>query len=124
MSVGCLAVSPKGTLLASGSSDRTIKLWELDTGKEIRTLTGHFGDVEAIAISPDGDILASGSDDTIRLWELKTGRELCRLDHHTGQAVRTFTNNSQTVLAVLFCPDGRTLVSSSADKTIKIWRSL
>ena len=109
-SVGCLAVSPDGTMLASGSSDRTVKLWELNTGTEIRTLTGHFGEVEAITISPDGDILASGrADTTVRLWELKTGRELCRLDH------------PHKVRSLAFNPNGQILASGLDNGIIKLW---
>jgi WD40 repeat protein len=61
-----------GKTLASGSYDNTIKLWNLATGEEIRTLRGHSQSVRSIAISPDGKTLASGSaDNTIKIWRLK-----------------------------------------------------
>src|SRR5690242_3914959 len=72
--VECLAYSPDGKTLASGSFDRTIKLWDVQTGKEKRTLTGHTYSVECVAYSPDGKTLASGSiDRTIKLWDVQTG---------------------------------------------------
>ncbi len=107
-----LAYSPDGRYLASGSSDKTIKIWETATGTELRTLTGHSMTVWSVAYSPDGRYLASGSlDKTIKIWEVATGKEL-----------RTLTGHSHSVKSVVYSPDGRYLASGSGDKTIKIWR--
>jgi WD40 repeat protein len=66
-----VAFSPDGRLLASGSDDKTIKLWEVASGSLVRTLSGHTNDVRSVAFSPDGRLLASGSDDkTIKLWDI------------------------------------------------------
>jgi WD40 repeat protein len=63
--------SPDGRYLASGSSDDTIKIWEVATGRELRTLTGHSSSVWSVVYSPDGRYLASGSgDDTIKIWRV------------------------------------------------------
>ncbi|TAF04316.1 MAG: hypothetical protein EAZ78_09570, partial [Oscillatoriales cyanobacterium] len=75
--VKSLAISPDGQTLVSGSFDKTIKIWQLSTGRELRTLTGHSSEVNSVAISPDGQTLVSGSyDSTIKIWQLSTGREL------------------------------------------------
>jgi len=109
--VTSVAFSPDGRTLASGSWDHTIKLWELATGREIRTLSGHTNWVCSVAFSPDGRILASGSwDSTIRLWEVATGRE-----------IRTLWGDGEFVLWVAFSPDGRTLASGGWYHTIKLW---
>ena len=68
-------ISPDGKTLASGSADKTIKLWDVATGKERATLKGHTDWVNSVAFSPDGKTLASGSGDkTVKLWEVATGK--------------------------------------------------
>jgi WD40 repeat protein len=65
-----LAISPDGRILVSPSDDNTIKMWDLATGRPVRTLTGHSGPIRSIAFSPDGRRLVSGSwDRTVKLWE-------------------------------------------------------
>src|ERR1700682_167093 len=67
--VSSIAFNPDGKTLASGSGDKTIKLWDVATGKELATLEGHTGIVFSVVFSPDGKTLASGShDNTIKLW--------------------------------------------------------
>ncbi|WP_051340066.1 hypothetical protein [Planktothrix agardhii] len=135
--VKSLAISPDGQILVSGSDDKTITIWDLSTGQELRTLTGHSESVNSVAISPDGQILVSSSHtvvsvrtvvnynseshtavmgnvyntiNKIKIWQLSTGQELRTLE---GDA---------SVLSLAISPDGQILVSGSADNTIKIWQ--
>jgi WD40 repeat protein len=64
--------------------DRTVKVWELESGRLLRSLEGHTGGVNAVAVSPDGRFIVSGSDDrTVKVWELESGRLLRSLEGHT-----------------------------------------
>ncbi len=109
--VNSVSFSPDEQTLASGSFDSTIKLWDVKTGQELRTLYGHSNEVWSVSFSPDGHTLASGSlDKTIKLWDVKT-----------GQKVYTLSGHQWGVESVSFSPDGKTLASASSDRTIKLW---
>jgi WD40 repeat protein len=109
--VTAIALSPKGEILASGSKNGSIELWNIATGSKIRTLQGHSDRIESLAFSPDGKTLASGSnDETIKLWNVATGTEI-------GSLQGSFFS----VYSVTFSPNGKTLASGSSDGTIKLW---
>jgi WD40 repeat protein len=83
-SVNSVAVTPDGRYAISGSGDKTLRVWELETGQCIRTIEGHTFSIDSVAVTPDGRYAVSGSwDKTLKLWEIKTGRCVNTLKGHT-----------------------------------------
>ncbi|MEM6612848.1 MAG: WD40 repeat domain-containing protein, partial [Cyanobacteria bacterium P01_C01_bin.72] len=101
----------KREIIASSSSDRTIKLWDVKTGQCLNTLQGHQNCVRGVVFSFDGRIIASNSSDhTIKLWDAETGRCIGTLQGHTA-----------CVYSVAFSSNNKIIASSSGDRTIKFW---
>jgi len=111
---GCIlsiAVSPNGELLAAGTVNGEIQLWQVDGGIQVFNCHGHIDWVNSVAFSTDGTLLASGSDDhTIRLWEVGT-----------GQCLKTLRGHNNRVRSVAFSPRESILVSGSEDHTLQLW---
>ena len=102
-----------GRHIASGSGDRTVRVWDIESGQNVLTLSIEDG-VTTVAISPDGKLVAAGSlDKSVRVWDAHTGYLIERLEGPDG--------HRDSVYSVAFSPNGRELVSGSLDKTIKMW---
>jgi WD40 repeat protein len=110
--ISALAISPDGMTLAAGSHDRSIRLLDLNSKKQLLKLQGHTRRINCVAFSPDNLTLASGSHDRqVKLWNVKTGKEINGLDVH-----------KDIVCSVQFSPDGMMLASGSHDGFIRLWQ--
>jgi WD40 repeat protein len=110
--VRALSFSPNGAMLASASNDRSIRLWEFSSGKELHKFAGHMGRVCCVSSSSDGRLLASGAEDgTARVWEVKSGDQLAQ-----------FTLKSRQVRLVAFSPDDKNvLVGLHSPAELSLW---
>jgi WD40 repeat protein len=104
--------SADGGRIATASTDRTVRLWDMATGEERAVLRGHTNDdVFAVAFHPDGSRIASGGrDQVLRIWDTQTSQEVAHLPGHTDY-----------VFTLAWSADGNTLVSASGDTTVRIW---
>ncbi len=111
----CMAFTADGKTLATGGMDQTVKLWDVETGREkIGGFLGHVDAVTTVAIHPDGKTVATGgADRTVRLWDASTGQELAILPSHLGR-----------IHSVAFTPDGKSLISAAGAKApdeVRLW---
>jgi WD40 repeat protein/serine/threonine protein kinase len=148
----CVAYSPDGERVLTGSDDHTARLWDAVSGKELLTLTGHRAGVMSVAFSPDGERIVTGSaDHTAKIWNSRSGKEILTLWGHQGGFVyvawspdgklivtgsdiarvwdatsgkRLITlSHKGSLRAVAFSPDGGRIVTGSDDKTAKVWET-
>jgi|GEM_PF-4008310 len=104
-------VTPDGKTLISVGNDNSVRLWDVATGKLLKTLEGHTGWVGSVLVTPDGtQAITAGGDNIIRVWDLKTQKEVKKLEGHTV-AIR----------GLALTADGQTLISGSSDKTCRAW---
>ncbi len=112
-SIRTLAFSQDGSTFASGSKDKTVRIWDTERRKRKATLKGHKAWVTAIAFSHNGEYVTSGdSNGEIRIWDTRRKRLKTKLDGHTN-----------SIITLAFSPDGKTYASGSADGTIKLWNT-
>ena len=110
-SVNSVAFDPSGQWIATASTDHTVKLWDVGTGREVRTMEGHNRSVQAVAFRPDGIWLASASQDgTMKIWDVSSGR-----------LIRTIPLGKNYPNAIAFSPDGRLLATGGYGKDIQVW---
>ena len=103
--------SPDGKSVITGSWDKTAKIWDVETGKEIKILEGHSDVVTIASFSPDGKSVVTGSwDQTAKIWDVETGEEIKTLEGHLA-----------AVYSASFSPDGLSVITGSWDQTAKIW---
>lgn len=109
--INAVAASPNGKIFASAGEGGVIKLWNIASNQELKTLLHHDKSVTSISFSPNNKILASGNDDeTVILWDIDSGKEIVSFEDH-----------SNYVKSVVFSPDGKFLASGSWDRTVKLW---
>jgi WD40 repeat protein/uncharacterized caspase-like protein len=109
--VSSVAFAPDGKQVVTGSYDHTARLWDVQSGKELRAFTGHADGVDSVAFAPDGkQVLTGGGDNTARLWDVQSGKEL-----------RTFTGLSSPVTSVTFSPDGKQVLAGGLRNGARLW---
>ena len=142
------AFNPDGARIATATGKGNITIWDINSGKEVMTLSGHTSNVNWLAYSPDGTRLASSAD-TVKIWDALSGKELRTLPARlygltfspdgtrlatagdtgtamvwevaTGKELQTLRGHTGSLFSVAFSPDGNRLATGSQDLTVKIW---
>jgi WD40 repeat protein len=120
--VESVTFSPDGKFALSGSDDKTLRLWEVATGRELRSFVDPVGWINSVAFSPDGKYVLSGGGSpgkVGRLFEFES--ELKLWDRATGRQLRSFEGHTNEVASVAFSPDGKFALSGSSDHTLRLW---
>jgi len=111
--VYAVAFTPDGKRLVSGSADRTIKIWDVATGERLYTLSEAQDGINTVAIDPTGKLVAAaGLDKSIRIWSL---------GEKDGKLLHSQIAHEDAILRLAWSPDGSEIVSSSADRTVKVF---
>jgi hypothetical protein len=111
--VQCAAFSPDGQKIVSGSWDKTVRVWDAQTGAQLAVLEGHSREVVSASFSPDGQQIVSGSfDKTVRVWNTRADNQIAVLKGHSAE-----------VFSASFSPDGQQIVSGSLDNTVRVWNA-
>jgi WD40 repeat protein len=111
--ISSVAMTSDGKRIVSGGEDRTVRIWSVETGAEIRTMNGHKSQVVCVAISPDGKRVVSGDKDKmIKIWDADSGEEVFGL-----------TRQKSAVTGLAFSPDGKFIVSTGADRALQVWEA-
>jgi WD40 repeat protein len=106
-----VAFSPDNKRAVSGSADKTVRVWDLKTGKELACYKGHTGEILQVAFSADGRrVLSAGADKTVHLWDEDAKKEAQKFEGHTDK-----------ITSIAISADGRRLISGSLDKTVRVW---
>jgi hypothetical protein len=119
--------SPDGQKIVSGSADRSVRIWDVATGKCVQTLQGHTDWVTSAQFSPDGQKIVSGSADTsVRIWDAVTGKCLQTLEGYTNAVTSAQFDDVTSapiddVTSAQFSPDGQKIVSAGQDTSVRIW---
>jgi WD40 repeat protein len=106
-----VCITTDGKKAVSASNDRTLKVWDVETGEEIRTLTGHTAVVSGVSVIPGGSKAVSASlDKTLKVWDIDT-----------GELIKTLYGHTEWIRGVSITADGKKAVSASWDNTLKVW---
>ena len=108
-----LSFSPDGKTIVAGGSDKTVRIWDVDTGKQKNIISErslHFG-IKSVSFSPDGRTIAGSSFNSVRLWDVKTGKRKAILTRHDFPPIRS----------VSFSPDGKMLASGGSGRSVRLW---
>ncbi len=107
----CRGIGGKGGILASASTDSSVRLWSIDSAKCWQILQGHTDWVYTVAFHQEGQTLVSGSADcNLKIWNWRS-----------GQCLKTLSGHTDKILGISFSPEGKILASASADRTVKLW---